>query len=114
MKGIKLETDETIEPTYLYRQNEVIEAIAHALYYTANPDTDMCIPNCAFANAEKMFVEWRDGTRFNANKYTWATPRLCNGCEYASQIPCITDRLYYPCNECTRGKSQYKRRGDEV
>ena len=33
--------------------------------------------------------------------YTWENPKNCNGCEYASQIPCITGKLYNPCSECT-------------
>ena len=38
---------------YLFPKNKVVSAIAHALYYTANPDSEMCIPNCAFIQAEK-------------------------------------------------------------
>lgn len=62
MKGIKIEI-ENEQPMYLYRPYDVIGAIAHALYYSANPDSEMCVPNCAYEKAEKMFEEWRDETR---------------------------------------------------
>lgn len=62
MKGIKIEV-ENEKPIFWYSKNNVIEAIAHALYYTANPDSEMCIPNCAFECAEKMFDEWVNDTR---------------------------------------------------
>ncbi len=59
MKGIKIEV-ENEKPMYLYRQYDVIGAIAHALYYTANPDSEMCVPNCAYIQAEKMFEKWKE------------------------------------------------------
>ena len=62
MKGIKIEI-ENEKPMYLYRPWDVKDAIAHALYYTANPDSEMCIPNCAYELAEKMFDEWVNETR---------------------------------------------------
>ena len=62
MKGVKIEV-ENEQPMYLYRQHDVIGAIAYALYYSANPDSEMCIPNCAYIQAEKMFAEWRDEIR---------------------------------------------------
>lgn len=62
MKGIKIEIEEN-KPAYLYRQSDVIDAIAHAIYYTANSDTEMCIPNCVYIHAEKMFDEWANETR---------------------------------------------------
>ena len=63
MKGIKIEVEEEDKPMYLYRSFDVVDAIAHALYYTANPDSEMCIPNCAYEKAEKMYKEWRDDIR---------------------------------------------------
>ncbi len=63
MKGIKIEIEEKDKPMYLYRSFDVVDAIAYAIYYTANPDSEMCVPNCAFEKAEKMFAEWRDDTR---------------------------------------------------
>lgn len=62
MKGIKIEV-EYEKPIYLYRPHDMIDAMAYAIYYTANPDSEMCVPNCAYEKAEKMFAEWRDGTR---------------------------------------------------
>lgn len=59
MKGIKIEVDYE-KPLFLYRECDVIDAIAHALYYTANPDTKMCIPNCVYEKAEKIFKEWKE------------------------------------------------------
>ncbi len=40
-------------------KNEVVDAIAYAIYYTANPDSEMCVPNCAYIQAEKMFKKWK-------------------------------------------------------
>lgn len=60
MKGIKIEVEHE-KPIYLYRPYDVVEAMAHAIYYTANPDTKMCIPNCAYIQAEKMFEKWKEG-----------------------------------------------------
>jgi len=62
MKGIKIEV-ENEKPIYLYRPHDVIGAIAHALYYSANPSSEMCIPNCAYEMAESMFDEWVNETR---------------------------------------------------
>ena len=46
MKGLKIEIDYE-KPIFLYRPSDVKEAIAYALYYMANPDSEMCVPNCA-------------------------------------------------------------------
>ena len=80
MKGIKIEV-ENEQPMYLYRPHDVIGAIAHALYYSANPDSEMCIPNCAFEKAEKMFAEWRDETREKkAVELLTKEERTCKNC----------------------------------
>ena len=64
-KGVRIEIEnEKHLCLYLYRQNDVVDAITHALYYTANPNSDMCIPNCAYENAEKVFDEWVNDKRF--------------------------------------------------
>lgn len=42
---------------------ELVDAIAYAIYYTANPDTKMCVPNCAYIQAEKMFEKWKEEQR---------------------------------------------------
>jgi hypothetical protein len=62
MKGIKIEV-ENEKPVFLYRPYDMVDAISYAIYYTANPDSKMCVPNCAYEKAEKVFAEWRDGTR---------------------------------------------------
>lgn len=68
MKGIKIEI-ENVEPMQFFRPCDVVEAIAHAIYYTANPKTEMCIPNCAYFQAEKIYDEWFNDTRLKkANK----------------------------------------------
>jgi len=59
MKGIKIEI-ENEKPMYLYRPHDMIDAIAYAIYYTANPDSKMCIPNCDYIQAEKMFEKWKE------------------------------------------------------
>ena len=82
MKGLKITIENQIEvrePIYLYRSIDVIDAIAHAIYYTANPDTKMCIPNCAYEKAEKMFEEWKNETR---EKKEIRMYRTCNTCEH--------------------------------
>lgn len=60
MKGIKIEVEEQKEPMYLYRPHDMVDAIAYAIYYTANPDSKMCVPNCAYIQAEKMFEKWKE------------------------------------------------------
>ena len=67
MKGIKIEVDYE-NPLFLYREYDVIDAIAHALYYTANPDSKMCVPNCVYIKAEKMFKEWKESNINNEAK----------------------------------------------
>lgn len=57
MKGVRIEV-ENEKPFFLYRSIDVKNAIAYALYYTANPDSEMCVPNCAYEKAEKLFDEW--------------------------------------------------------
>ena len=41
-------------------KNKVVDAMAYAIYYTANPDSKMCVPNCAYIQAEKMFEKWKE------------------------------------------------------
>jgi len=78
MKGAKIEIEHE-QPMYLYRPHDVIGAIAHALYYSANPDSEMCIPNCAYEIAEKMFEEWSNETR---EKKAVEMYRNCKTCKY--------------------------------
>ena len=52
----------------LFDSLEVKDAIAYALYYGVNPDSKMCIPNCAYERAEKLFKEWRDSYREKSNE----------------------------------------------
>lgn len=54
MKGFELKR-ENEKPIYLFNRYDVVSAIAHALYYTANPKSEMCIPKCAYERAEKEF-----------------------------------------------------------
>ena len=62
MKGFEIKR-ENEKPIYLFNRLDVVSAIAHSLYYTANPDSEMCIPNCAYEKAEKLFDEWFNDTR---------------------------------------------------
>ena len=62
MKGFEIKR-ENEKPIYLFNRFDVVEAIAHCLYYTANPNSKMCIPNCAYEKAEKLFDEWFNDTR---------------------------------------------------
>ena len=41
-------------------KHELVDAIAYAIYYTANPDSKMCVPNCAYIQAEKMFEKLKE------------------------------------------------------
>lgn len=62
MKGIKIEV-ENEKPMYLYRQHDMVDAIAYGIYYTANSDSKMCVPNCAYIQAENMFEKWKEEKR---------------------------------------------------
>ena len=42
-----------------FNPNTMIEFGAYVLYYTANPNTKMDIPNCVYEKVEKMYEEWR-------------------------------------------------------
>lgn len=59
-KEIKRENEKSI---YLFNRFDVVSAIAHAIYYTANPESEMCIPNCAYERTEKEFDDWFNDTR---------------------------------------------------
>ena len=48
------------KPVHLYKSHDITDAMAYAIYYTANPDSKMCIPNCAYIQAEKMFEKWKE------------------------------------------------------
>ena len=64
-----------------YQKNKVVDAMAYAIYYTANPDSEMCVPNCAYIQAEKMFTEWKDGTRAKkAEELLTKEERNCKNC----------------------------------
>ena len=39
MKGFEIKR-ENEKPTYLFNRYDVVSAIAHAIYYTANPETE--------------------------------------------------------------------------
>ena len=62
MKGFEIKR-ENEKPMYLFNRWDVVSAIAHAIYYTANPESEMCIPNCAYERAEKEFDDWFNDTR---------------------------------------------------
>lgn len=49
------------ESIILYDKNDLVDAIAYALYYSVNPDSKMCIPNCAYFKAETMLKKWEKG-----------------------------------------------------
>lgn len=51
---------ENKKPNFLYLKHDMVDAIAYAIYYTANPDSEMCVPNCAYIQAEKMFEKWKE------------------------------------------------------
>ena len=87
MKGIKIEV-ENEQTMYLYRPHDVISAIAHALYYSANADSEMCIPNCAYEKAEKMFAEWRDETREKKIVKMYRTCKTCKHREMIGSVDC--------------------------
>ncbi len=109
MKGIKIEMEELGQPLYIYREHDVVGAIAHALYYTANPDTEMCIPNCAFIQAEKMFKEWKDSSREKrAVEILTQQKHLCDTC--GNQI-CLDRDLVKPITKC-KGYSKKEETGD--
>lgn len=48
------------ESILLYDKNDLVDAIAYALYYSVNPDSKMCIPNCAYFKAETMLKKWEE------------------------------------------------------
>ena len=52
----------------LFDSLEVKDAIAFALYYSINPKSNMCIPNCSYEAAEKMFNKWRESYKDNEEK----------------------------------------------
>ena len=85
MKGIKIEI-ENEQPMYLYRPWDVKDAIAHALYYSANPDSEMCIPNCAYERAEKMFNEWVNEIR--EKKAVELLPKEERNCKNCGKTSC--------------------------
>lgn len=58
MKGIKIVV-ENEEPYTL--PCDVIDALVYALYYSANPESEMYVPNCAYIHAEKMFEKKMEG-----------------------------------------------------
>ena len=106
MKGIKIEV-ENENPMYLYRPHDIVDAIAYAIYYTANPDSEMCVPNCAYIQAEKMFTEWRDGTREKkAVELLTKEERNCKNCgktsckNYGCNLPFTCGS--YKEKECTK------------
>lgn len=54
--------DELEEQIELIRRffnvNEMKEFAAYVLYYTANPGSTMCIPNCIFEKVDEMYNAW--------------------------------------------------------
>lgn len=56
MKGFEIKRDNEI--VYLYNKNDLIDFAANVLYYTANPESKMSVPNAAYLKAEKMFESW--------------------------------------------------------
>ena len=62
-EGSRELVQEMIANKTIVTENKVVDAVAYALYYSANPDSDMCIPNCAYIQAEKMFEKWKEEKR---------------------------------------------------
>lgn len=63
VKGFEIKRDN--KTYYLFNRTDMIEAIAHALYYKANPDSKMDVPTCAYEKAEKLFEEWKNAVEFS-------------------------------------------------
>lgn len=57
---VELGKNENRKPNFLYLKHDMVDAIAYAIYYTANPKSEMCVPNCAYIQAEKMFEKWKE------------------------------------------------------
>lgn len=43
-----------------FNSNTMIEFGAYVLYYSANPESKMDIPNCVYERVEKMFEKWKE------------------------------------------------------
>lgn len=41
-----------------FNQYTMIEFGAYVLYYTANPESKMNIPNCVYEKIERMYADW--------------------------------------------------------
>ena len=41
-----------------FNPNTMIEFGAYVLYYSANPESKMDIPNCVYEKVEKMYADW--------------------------------------------------------
>ena len=41
-----------------FNPNTMIEFGAYVLYYTANPESKMDIPNCVYEKVERMYADW--------------------------------------------------------
>ena len=67
MKGIKIEVEHE-RPIFLYRPIDVIDAIAYAIYFAANKNTEMCVPNYAYEKADSIFRKWKDEVREKKTK----------------------------------------------
>ena len=54
-------TDELkIVKEHSFNKNDMVDAMAYCLYYSVNPNSEMCVPNCAYLQADKMFKKWSD------------------------------------------------------
>ena len=79
MKGYEIKR-ENEEPGYLFNRWGVVSAIAHAIYYTVNPQSEMCVPNCAYERAEKEFDDWFTNTRAKKAIETLGVNELVDKC----------------------------------
>ena len=107
MKGIKIEIEKE-QPMYLYRPHDMVDAIAYAIYYTANPDSKMCVPNCAYEKAEKMFEEWREEMREKRSikSIMYGT---CKTCKYYGMRGSVKCEI---CNQSLTG-TEYERKVED-
>ena len=57
-RGLEKENEMLKRHCMKFNPNKMIEFGAYVLYYSANPESKMDIPNCVYEKVEKMYADW--------------------------------------------------------
>lgn len=98
MKGFEIRR-ENEKVVFLFNKYDVVDAMAHAIYYSVNPESEMSIPNCVYLCAEKEFNDWFNDKRESSSRHDELRNELNNKISMALKDPVLQQYFEIMCKE---------------